>query len=104
MSYAVHKVHGSMWNFLKVFVALQKGEEKVKTTGLVHNFIILANCLNHDQRSMSNGSMSYAWCPQKSVSDAQTDGHTDGWYYQVPTSVHRGQKTLSYYEYNIDIN
>ena len=43
------------------FVTLQKGQRKVKvkTIGLVHNFIILANCLNHDRRSMSNGSMSY---------------------------------------------
>ena len=33
-------------NKFKVFVTLQKGQEKVKvkTTGLVHNFIILANC------------------------------------------------------------
>ena len=34
-------------------------KDKVKTTALVHNFIILANCWNHDQRSMWNGSMSY---------------------------------------------
>ena len=42
-------------------VTLQKGQEtvKIKTTGLVHNFIILANCWNHDRRPMSNGSMSY---------------------------------------------
>ena len=45
----------------KSFVTLQKGQEKVKvkTTGLVHNVIILANCWNHDQMSMSNGSISY---------------------------------------------
>ena len=29
----------------------------VKTTGLVHNFIILANCWNHDRKSMWNRSM-----------------------------------------------
>ena len=43
------------------FVTLQNGQEKVKvkTTSLVHNFIILTNGWNHDRRSMSNGSMSY---------------------------------------------
>ena len=49
MSYGVHKVTpviGTMWENYKFFVTLQKGQEKVmvKTTGLVHNFIILANC------------------------------------------------------------
>ena len=37
------------------FVALKKGQEKVKITGIVHNFIILANCWNHDGRSMRYG-------------------------------------------------
>ena len=46
---------------IKVFMTLQIGQErvKVKTTGIVHNFIILSNYWNHDQRSKSNGSMSY---------------------------------------------
>ena len=52
-----------MWEnkFFVTFVTLQNGQEKVKvnTTGIVHNFIILANCWNHDRRSKSNGSMSY---------------------------------------------
>ena len=48
MSYGVHKVtpvHGTMWTKSKFIVTLQKGPEqiKVKTTGLMHNFIILAN-------------------------------------------------------------
>ena len=45
----------------QVFMTLQKGQEKVmiKTTGLVHNFIIPSNCWNHDWMSKSNGSMSY---------------------------------------------
>ena len=37
-------VHGTMCEKMITFVTLQKGQEKVKTTGLVHNFIILANC------------------------------------------------------------
>ena len=32
---------------------------KVKAIGIVHNYIMLANCWNHDQMSMSNVSMSY---------------------------------------------
>ena len=42
-------------------VTLQKrqGKVKVKTTNLMHNFIIPANCWNHDWRSKSNGSMGY---------------------------------------------
>ena len=54
-------IFGAMWENSKFFVTLQKGQEKVmvKTTDLVHNFFILANCWNHDQMSMSNGSMSY---------------------------------------------
>ena len=64
MSYGIHKVttvHGTIWKNYKFFVTLETGQEKVKvkTTGIVHNFIILANCWNHDRRSMSNGSMSY---------------------------------------------
>ena len=45
----------------KVFVTLRKGQEMVKgkTTGLVHNFIIPANCWNHDWRSKSNSLLSY---------------------------------------------
>ena len=45
----------------KVFVTLQKGHGRVnvKATGLVHNFIILAKCWNHDWKSKSNGSMRY---------------------------------------------
>ena len=47
--HGVHKVtsvHGTMCEKFKVFVTLQKGKEKVKvkTTGLVRNFIIPANC------------------------------------------------------------
>ena len=66
----------------------EKGQEKVKvkTTGIVCDFIIPANCWNHDWRSKSNGSMSLIWGPQKSVSDTRTDGR----YYQVPTGVRRG--------------
>ena len=46
MSYGIHKVtsvHGTMRK--KLFVNFQKGQKKikVKTTGLVHNFIILGN-------------------------------------------------------------
>ena len=49
MSYGVHKVtpiHSTIWTFFKIFVNLQNGQEKVKvkTTSLVHNFSILANC------------------------------------------------------------
>ena len=49
MSYDVHKVtpiHGTMCKIFKVFLTLHKYQEKVKvkTTGLVHNFIIPANC------------------------------------------------------------
>ena len=49
MSYGVHKVtpvHGTMCETFQVSVTLQKGQEKVKvkTTGLVHNFIIPAKC------------------------------------------------------------
>ena len=53
-------------------MTLQKYQEmiKVKTTGLVRNFIIPANCWNHDWMSKSNGSMSYG-VHKKSVSDAQ---------------------------------
>ena len=41
MSYGVHKVTPRSW--YKLFVTLQKGQEKVKvkTTGFVHNFIIM---------------------------------------------------------------
>ena len=58
-SYGVHKVtsvHGTMWENSKLFRDLAKGQDevKVKTTGLVHNFIILANCWCQDPRSMSN--------------------------------------------------
>ena len=44
-------VHDTMGEKFKVFVTLQKGQENVmvKTTHLVHNFIIPANCGNHDQ-------------------------------------------------------
>ena len=48
MSYGVHEVtplHCTMWENSKFFVTLQKGQEKVKTTGLVHNFIILAKAM-----------------------------------------------------------
>ena len=63
MSFNVHKVtpiHGTMWEKSK-FCDLAKFQEKVKvkTTGLVHNFIIPANCWNHDWWSKSNGSMKY---------------------------------------------
>ena len=49
-----------MWENSKFSVTLQNGQEKVKvkTTSPVHNFIILANCWNHNRWSMSNGSMS----------------------------------------------
>ena len=45
----------------KFFVTLPKGQGKVKVkiSGLVHNFIIPANCWNHDWRSKSNDLMSY---------------------------------------------
>ena len=43
------------WKNDKIFVTLQK----VKTTSLVDNFSILVNCWNHDQRSMSKGSISF---------------------------------------------
>ena len=48
MSYGVFKltpVHGTMWNNSMFFCDLAKGQEKVKvkTTQLVHNFIIIAN-------------------------------------------------------------
>ena len=64
LSYGVHNVtpiHGTIWKNYKIFVTLQNGQEKVKVkaTSLVHNFSLLANCWNHDRRSMSNGSMSY---------------------------------------------
>ena len=42
----------------------RKGQGK-KTTCLVHNFIVLANCWNHDCRSKSNGSIYELWCPQR---------------------------------------
>ena len=50
VSYGVHKViliYDTMWKISK-----DKGQRKVKvkTIGLVHNFIILANCWNHDRR------------------------------------------------------
>ena len=53
MRYGVHKVtliHGTILQNSKFCVTLQKGQGKikVKTTDLVHNFIILANCGNHD--------------------------------------------------------
>ena len=66
MSYGVHKVtpmHGTdnvrkiykfSWHCKKV-----KGNFKIKTTGLEHNFTVPANCWNHHRRSKSNGSMSY---------------------------------------------
>ena len=41
----------------KFFVTLKK--VKVKIIDLVHNFIILAICWNHDPSSMLNGSLSY---------------------------------------------
>ena len=48
LSYGVHKgthVHGTRWNNYKIFGTLQNVQEqvKVKTTGIVHNFIIPAN-------------------------------------------------------------
>ena len=66
-------------------MTLQKGQRKikVKTIGIVHNFIILANCWNHDRRSMWNSSMSYGvhkvtpvhgtsfLCPCKKVKKSQ---------------------------------
>ena len=55
---------------------------KASKKGLVHNFIILANCWNHDWRPKSNGSIEL-WCPQKMF-------RTHSRYYQVPTGVHRG--------------
>ena len=47
-----------MWKKIQMSITLQTGQEKVKvkTTGLVHDIIILDNCCNHDQWSMS---MSY---------------------------------------------
>ena len=60
MSYGVHKVtpvHGTMCE--QNFRDLAKGQEKVNEL----------------------------WGPQKSVSDARTDGSTDGRYYQIPTGV-----------------
>ena len=46
MSYGVHKVtpvHGTMWEKAKFFCDLAKNVVK-RSTGLVHNLIILANC------------------------------------------------------------
>ena len=99
MSYGVHKVTPlqivTMWR--KFFVTLQKGQRKVKvkTTGLVHNFIILANCWNHERMSMSNGSMSYgvhkvAPPPPPPSQLFRTDAHMDGRHYQVHTSYAGG--------------
>ena len=90
MSYGVHKVspvHGTMCE--EVFVTLQKGQEKVKvkTTGLVHNFIIPANFWNHDWRSKWNGLMSYG-VHKKCF--GRTDAQTKSRYYQVPNGVRRG--------------
>ena len=53
-----------------------KKRSKVKTKGLLRNFIIPVNCWNDDWRSNSHGSMSYG--VHKSVSDAHTDRQTDG--------------------------
>ena len=49
------------WYNVGKFCDLEKRQNKVKvkTAGLVRTFIILANCWNHDRRSISNGSMSY---------------------------------------------
>ena len=73
-------------------MTLQKCQEKVKikTTGLVRNFIIPANCWNHDWRSKSNGSMSYG--VHEKVSDAHTDGRTalPGPYRRTP-----GENTIN---------
>ena len=64
MSYGVQKVtpvHGTIWKNYKFVETLQNGQEKVKTTSLVHNFSILPNCWNHDQRSKSHSSVSKYW-------------------------------------------
>ena len=90
MSNGVHKVapiHGTMWDHSKFFVTYQKGLEKVKikSTGFVHNFIILSNCWSLDRRSKSKVKrFNELWCPQKCF------GRTDGQYYQFPTGVPRG--------------
>ena len=55
MSYGV-SVHGTMWTNSKFLWPCKKVKEvKVRTLDLVHNYIILANCWNHDRRSMLNG-------------------------------------------------
>ena len=63
ISYSVHKVTRFMVQCAKHYKNLcdhAKGQEKIKTTILVHNFIIPANCWNHDRRSMLNGLISYS--------------------------------------------
>ena len=49
-----------MWKNSKFFVTLEKGQRKIKTIGLVHNFIIVANSWNPGRRSMLN----VLWCPR----------------------------------------
>ena len=81
--YIVTPINGTMWENSKLFVTLQKGQEKVKTTGLVHNFIILTNGWKHNRRSKSNGPMSCSvhkvFVPQVFWMHTQMDGQTDGW-------------------------
>ena len=77
------------YNMRKILSFCEK--EKVKITGLVHNFIIPTNCWNDDWRSNSHGSMSYG-VHKKSVSDVQTHRQTDGRYYQVPNGQCWGTK------------
>ena len=71
--------------FMVQCVKYYKFSWNCKITGLVHNFIIPANCWNHVWRSKSNGSMSYG--VHKKVFCM------DGRYYQVPTGLRRGTKT-----------
>ena len=73
-------VHGTMWEIYKVFVTLQKGQEKIKVkiSSPMHKFIILANCWrfnvkwflancwNHYRR-LNVKQSNELWCPQSTV-------------------------------------
>ena len=68
--YGVHRVtpiHGIMCTKFEVFVTLQKDQEtvKVKTMGLVRNFIIPANCRNHAWLKVKVKRFNELWGSQK---------------------------------------
>ena len=64
-----------MWKNSKFLWPCTKNQQKVKikTIGLAHNFIISANCWNHDWRSKSNSSRNYGV-------HKKCFGRTDGLY------------------------